>query len=221
MENSQNVLMSSGIVPNTQGNSLDAFKRLKTGKSSVIPTCSPISSTKEIIDSNVNIGNIANNTCVYMNNNRGGTGNRGTNPQPSQQIPDPRFRSQSFREAVQVCLLSLGLPLTFGNFKRFDKAHKSETPIDWLAYAHNLLEPVFGMVKCFILNARGEKIADRYILCEVRAHTEQEAIKIVHSRGYAFGGLVSDTEFTRELRKKGGELVVRSLPENKINLVIG
>jgi hypothetical protein len=46
--------------------------------------------------------------------------------------PDPRFRSQKFRDAVHYCLEYLGLPHTMTEFRRLD------SQLNWIELARNL-----------------------------------------------------------------------------------
>jgi len=169
------------------------------------------------------IGKSSNNTYI-----KGGCGevtvSTVSKPKSASQ-PDPRFRSQKFRTAVRLVLESFGLEPNFGNFKKYDKAHNSSTPIDWLAFAHNLLHPVFGMAKCFILNGLGQRVTyqdkPQYNICSVRANSESEAVELIQSRGYEFGGFLSEVGFDKELRARGGMVHVKSLPENTVALVFG
>jgi len=199
-------------------NSKALFLKLKQQNNKDVPVCSPFSLPKENRENvNVNISKIEENN-IYKENNRKQRGNR-------EQIQDIRFRSQRFRTAVRLVLESLGLEPNFGNFKKYDKAHNSTTPIDWLAFAHNLLHPVFGMAKCFILNGSGQRVTyqdkPQYNICEIRANSESEAVELIQSRGYEFGGFLSDAEFNKELRTRGGMVHIKSLPENTVTLVFG
>jgi hypothetical protein len=46
--------------------------------------------------------------------------------------PDPRFRSQKFKDAVHYCLEYLGLPHTMSEFRRLD------SQLNWIELARNL-----------------------------------------------------------------------------------
>lgn len=68
-------------------------------------------------------------------------------------LPDPRFASPDFREAVKIVLNYFGLPATFGSFKKHDRRYKSGGPyIDWHAVCRRILTPEFT-AECYILNA--------------------------------------------------------------------
>jgi len=111
--------------------------------------------------------------------------NKDLSQKPVSSHPDPRFCSARFRKAVRLALESLGLEPNFGNFKQYDKAYKSPTPIDWLAFAHNLLHPVFGKAKCFIL-ANGQRVTyqdkPQYNICEVRKVRSRRAYSVQRLR---------------------------------------
>lgn len=59
---------------------------------------------------------------------------------------DPRFNSPEFRQDVRIVLYSLGLESNMGNFKKYDKKHGSETPINWQAFADNIRCPKHAAV---------------------------------------------------------------------------
>jgi len=70
--------------------------------------------------------------------NRYFKGFRVINPTANGKQSDPRFTSQKFRNTVRKVLIYLGENPTFQSFKKFDKDHGSETPIDWLTMVRNI-----------------------------------------------------------------------------------
>jgi len=132
-------------------------RKTESGKLDV-PPCSPFNQTKEHINvdrKKTNISIIR--TCIY-NNNRAQRGNKrehgdfglktgvsenqrgntldsglktaiqgGTKP-----TPDPRFRSQKFKDAVYACLDFLGCEHTMSEFRRLD------SQLNWIELARNL-----------------------------------------------------------------------------------
>lgn len=110
------------------GNSLETFKRLKKRKNADVPVVPPYSSIKRL-ESNKGRDTGNNNICIYNVCKR--RGNRGT----QQQDIDPRFDDPDFLYAVDNVLSDLGLDTSMDNFKKYDKGHGSQTPIDWFAYS--------------------------------------------------------------------------------------
>lgn len=57
-----------------------------------------------------------------------------------------------------------------------------------------MAKPTLRIAKCFILDGCGAKVMyqdkPQFIICELRADTEAEVIKIIQSRGYEFGGFL-------------------------------
>ena len=109
------------------------------------------------INTGVKMGNIANRYTYIANNretamstlsktqpNRSETddkkklpGTRGNNG-----FPDPRFRSQKFRQAVRTVLEYLGMKATFSNFREVDSStdwfvlpNGKHRPLDWWKFA--------------------------------------------------------------------------------------
>jgi hypothetical protein len=83
-----------------------------------------------------NIGRICVTYHTYINNNRESAMSTVSTPEgpiaQNAHSPDPRFRSQKFRDAVHYCLEYLGLPHTMTEFRRLD------SQLDWLTLARNL-----------------------------------------------------------------------------------
>ena len=196
-------------VPDTGGNSKALFLQLRGEKNTPVPSCSPFSSIKEDINNSGNMGKIEkenNINNVYIYNIGGGTGNTGTNsPTPT----DPRFRSQSFRDAVRIVLQSLGEPTTFGKFKEWDGI------VNWTTLAKNLTSSkTTYLTKCPIRgDYRGE------VLIEIKADTEDRAVEMLISRGYKFSGWLSEAEINREIKNKAGVTYCKSLPGNDVFVV--
>jgi hypothetical protein len=145
-------------VPESKGNSLEAFLILKTQKNKAVPPCSPFSKGKDHINSIPILDpGYRQYTCID-NNNRAQRGNKGEHgdfglktrvdenekgntrvfaPKTAIQAgtkptSDPRFRSQKFRDAVHYCLEYLGLPHTMTEFRRLD------SQLNWIELARNL-----------------------------------------------------------------------------------
>lgn len=176
VENNQEVPVCSPIVPESQGNSLEAFRvasvqkkqsyqydnggcsrKTESGKLDV-PPCSPFSLRKEDIRSIPKQDpGYRQYMCIY-NNNRAQRGNKGehgdsglkTRVDENQRgntldsglktaiqggtktTPDPRFRSQRFKDAVHACLDFLGCEHTMTEFRRLD------SQLNWIELARNL-----------------------------------------------------------------------------------
>jgi hypothetical protein len=158
VENNQEVPALCPDVPESKGNSLEAFLALKTQKNKAVPPCSPFSLRKEDIRSIPKQDpGYRQYICIY-NNNRGERGNKGEHGdfEPKTRVAenqrgntrvfapktaiqagtkptsDPRFRSQKFRDAVHYCLDFLGLPHTMTEFRRLD------SQLNWIELARNL-----------------------------------------------------------------------------------
>jgi len=57
---------------------------------------------------------------------------------PPEKSVDKRFRSTRFKADVKLVLEYLGEESNIGNFKKYDKEHGSETPINWEQFAFNI-----------------------------------------------------------------------------------
>ena len=135
------------------------------------------------------------------------------NPKSRQQTStDHRFRDQTFREAVRLCLDYLGEKPTFASFKKYDQRHGSTCPIAWLEMAENILHPVFGRAKCVILDSQGHRVTAegrlRYNVCDIQAGSEAEAMEIIAANHYEFGGWLTGPELRDTMRDYGRVPVV-------------
>ncbi|HPS54037.1 MAG TPA: hypothetical protein PLP05_00420 [Sedimentisphaerales bacterium] len=92
-------------------------------------------------------------------------------------LPDDRFKSTRFKEAVRKVLNSIGLESNYGNFKLWDKF------IDWEAVVAN--ENVYRAL-CYLKDDRNEVLWDTFVLVRVKASSEAEALKKIDKRVYEF-----------------------------------
>jgi len=97
--------------------------------------------------------------------------------------------------------------------KEYESFLQNDKFCDW----HEMAKPALRIVKCKVTSS-SRPIS---IICELRADTEAEAIELIQSRGYEFEGFLSNDEFSRELKNRGGMMPVKNLAENNVTLCFG
>jgi hypothetical protein len=211
LNNLDNVPESTGCSPNvllSGENSSDAFKRMASQKNTNVPPCSPIDSQKEYIEKPLDLS--VKSTLskeeknIYRNNNRAQRGNRGTNS-------DPRWQCPEFKQAVRTVMSYLGKPTTMGSFRELDGQ------VDWYQFSDEITHPVFGIALC-TFSARDEMTYPQYI--QVRGLNQADAKQHIPPR-YKFIRWFTPEQWLQEIKRKGGRIVVKCLPENKAEVVIG
>jgi hypothetical protein len=102
---------------------------------------------------------------------------------PQTKLPDPRFESEFFRQAVRRVLDDIAEKPVFENFKKYDKF------LDWEVYAKNLDNPT-RIAMCNILDGQGHKVCvdgvPVQVAQEIPACSESEAAKILKKQSKVF-----------------------------------
>lgn len=94
-------------------------------------------------------------------------------------LNDPRFNSPEFKADVRLVLEYLGLESNMRNFKKYDKKHGSETPVNWIEFAENIRHPKQrAIVK--IIGSEAETFV------ELIGKTREVAIKTLDMKEYSF-----------------------------------
>ncbi len=96
---------------------------------------------------------------------------------------DPRFRSESFRQAVRRVLVDIGEEPNYGNFRKYDGL------IDWEVYANNLDHPTRTAL-CNILDGQGQKVMvdgiPVHVAEDIPVCSEIEAAELLAKESKAF-----------------------------------
>jgi hypothetical protein len=179
----------SSIVPTSGGNSKDLFLKLRQEKSvniDNVPGCSSFSSIKQNRNKNIENNNIEGGNNIYREKNREGTGNEGTN------LPDVRFKSETFRSAVRTVLQHFGYENPkFKDFKEVEQKFTVDgrARIDWLEFADRIVHPRFDAT-VFVLDAHGRRIfSPRGVVKKgitLFGDSRDEALKTLNTKYYEF-----------------------------------
>ena len=152
-----------------KGEQESLFSTLKSQRKSIVPPCSPISGTKEVICNNTGM-DIRGVSRIY--NNRDFGGNMGEHFKT-----DLRLKSERFRRAIRLVFSYLGIENTVRNFQKWDNQ------IAWEEFAHNIQNPT----KTARVNVlwHGEK-SGAVITVKLPGRTRAEAIKKIDTKRYKF-----------------------------------
>ncbi len=96
---------------------------------------------------------------------------------------DSRFNSNKFRQDVRIVLNYIGLESNMGNFKKYDKKHGSETPIDWAAFAGGIRCPKHTAVVELLYPG---KTTGKTVCLDLPRVDKNEAIKNLDTKVYKF-----------------------------------
>lgn len=181
---SNNTSKSSCLSPdcsNTGGNSKSLFLRLKNQKNNNVPNVPPSFLKNRIEKSNVKIGKIAREN-IYIEKRIGEEhGNKGTF------LPDKRFQSPEFRDAVRVVLQYFGYENpTFKDFQDVEKKFRLQggrVGLDWMEFAKRVLNPRYEAI-VYILDQFGNRCAK--IGLTLFGSTREEALKTLDTKSYEF-----------------------------------
>ena len=181
---SNNTLKSSRLLPdcsNTGENSKNLFLQLKNQKNNNVPYVPPSFSKNRIENIDVKIGKIAVSNNMYRIKNREGTRNIGTF------LPDKRFQSPGFREAVRVVLEYFGFENpTYKDFKDVEDKFRlkdGRVGLDWMEFAQRVLNPRYEAV-VYVLDQMKNRCAK--IGVTLFGSTREEALKTLDTKCYEF-----------------------------------
>lgn len=92
-------------------------------------------------------------------------------------LPDDRFKSTRFKEAVRSVLNSIGLESNYGNFKLWDQF------IDWEKWVSSR-DNYYAI--CHLRDDRGEVLYETSVGITIKAGSREQALKKIDKRVYCF-----------------------------------
>ena len=101
----------------------------------------------------------------------------------NKQPTDYRLNSEKFRQDVRVVLDFLCLDNNMRNFKKLDKKHGSDTPVDWEIFARNIRQPKHEAIVDILCR---KETTGKMVCLTLPGVTKSEAMKNLETEQYKF-----------------------------------